>query len=95
VPCSLDVIYTCYDIFDLISLEGVPFGFAGLCLVANFGRTSLAWASMGLEAHRLDDVGPHTRSQRHAFEGLHDIMEDLIQPLLPKQLASERQSVTF
>jgi hypothetical protein len=43
----LDVVYTCHDIFDLRSLEGVPFCFAGPCLVASFGRTSLAWASMG------------------------------------------------
>jgi hypothetical protein len=50
----LDVVYTCHDIFDLRSLEGVPFCFAGPCLVASFGRTSLAWASMGQEAHRLD-----------------------------------------
>jgi hypothetical protein len=27
--------------------------------VDNFGGTSLAWASMGLEAHRLDAKGPH------------------------------------
>jgi hypothetical protein len=27
--------------------------------VDSFGRTSLAWASMGLEAHRLDAKGPH------------------------------------
>jgi hypothetical protein len=47
--------------------------------VASFGRTSLAWASMGQGAHRLDVVGPHTGSQRHAFGGLHGIMEDLIQ----------------
>jgi hypothetical protein len=87
VPCLLDVIYTCHDIFDLRSLEGVPFCFAGPCLVANFGRTSLAWASMGQGDHRMDDVGPHTGSERHAFGGLNVIMEDLIQPLVPKQLA--------
>jgi hypothetical protein len=87
VPCLLDVVYTCHDIFDLRSLEGVPFCFAGPCLVASFGRTSLAWASMGQEAHRLDVVGPHTGSQRHAFGGLHGIMEDLTQPLVPKRLA--------
>jgi hypothetical protein len=27
--------------------------------VDSFGGTSLAWASMGLEAHRLDAKGPH------------------------------------
>ena len=43
----------------------------------SFGGTSLAWASMGLEAYRLDVEGPHAGSQRHAFGGLHGIMEDL------------------
>jgi hypothetical protein len=28
-------------------------------LVDSFGRTSLAWVSMGLQAHRLDAKGPH------------------------------------
>jgi hypothetical protein len=64
VPCLLDVVYTCHDIFDLRSLEGVPFCFAGPCLVASFGRTSLAWASMGQEAHRLDVVGPTCTDHR-------------------------------
>jgi hypothetical protein len=27
--------------------------------VDSFGGTSLAWASMGLEAHRLDVKSPH------------------------------------
>jgi hypothetical protein len=72
------VVYTCHDIFDFIYLEGVPYVFVGPCLVANFGRTSLAWASMGKESHRLDVVGTHTGSQRHAFGGLHGIMEDVI-----------------
>jgi hypothetical protein len=81
------VVYTFRDIFDLRSFEGVPFCFARPCLVASFGRTSLAWASMGKIAHKLDVVGLHTESWRHAFGGLHGIMEDLTQPLLPKQLA--------
>jgi hypothetical protein len=34
----------------------------GLCLVDSFGGTSLAWASMGLESHRLDVKGPHAKS---------------------------------
>jgi hypothetical protein len=84
VPFLLDEVYTCHDIFDLRSLEGVPFCFAGPCLVANFGRTSLAWASMGQGAHMLDVVVPHTRSLRDAFGGLLNVMEDLIQPLGPK-----------
>jgi hypothetical protein len=84
VPCLLDVVYTCHDIFDLRSLEGVPFCFAGPRLVVSFGRTSLAWDSMGQGAHRLDVVGPHIGSQRDAFGGLLDIMEILIQPLAPK-----------
>jgi hypothetical protein len=45
--------------------------------VDSFGGTSLAWDSMGLEAHMLDAKGPHARSQRHAFGGLYDIMDDL------------------
>jgi hypothetical protein len=87
VPCLLDVVYNFHDIFDLRSLEGIPFCFAGPCLVARFGRTSLAWAYMGQGAHKLDVVGPHTGSQRHAFGGLHDIIDDLIHPLVPKRLA--------
>jgi hypothetical protein len=84
VPFLLDVVYTCHDIFDLSPLEGVPFCFAGPCLGASFGRESLACASMGQGAHRLDVVGPHTGSQRDAFGGLLDIMKDLIHPLVPK-----------
>jgi hypothetical protein len=38
----------------LRSLEGVFIVFAGPCLVDSFGGTSLAWDSMGIEAHRLD-----------------------------------------
>jgi hypothetical protein len=56
------VVFTCHDIFDLISLDGMPICFAGPCLVDNFRGTSLAWASMGLEAHRLDVKGPHDGS---------------------------------
>jgi hypothetical protein len=77
VPCLLDVIYTCHDTFDLRYLEGIPFCVAGPCLVAGFGRTSLAWASMGKYSHRLDSIGPHTGSQRHVIRGLHGIMKDL------------------
>jgi hypothetical protein len=75
VPCLLDVVYTFHGIFDLRSLEGVPFCFAGPCLVASFGRTSLAWASMGQGAHKLDVVGLHTGSQRVSFGGLEDNVE--------------------
>jgi hypothetical protein len=46
--------FTHHDAFELRSLEGVFIVFAGPCLVDIFGRTSLAWASLGLEAHRLD-----------------------------------------
>jgi hypothetical protein len=67
MPCLLDVVYTCHDIFDLRYLEGIPFCFAGPCLVASFGRTSLALASMEEKSQRLDVVGPHTRSQRNTF----------------------------
>jgi hypothetical protein len=87
VPCLLDMVYTCHYIFDLISLEGVPFCFAGPCLVASFGTTILSWAFMGQGAHRLYLVGPHTRSQRDAFGGLLDNMEDLVHLLEPKQFS--------
>jgi hypothetical protein len=81
VPCLLDMVYTCHDIFDLRSLEGIPFCFAGPCLVASFGRTSLAWASMGLQAHRLDAKGPHADDHYDcAFGGLEDNMEDMTYP---------------
>jgi hypothetical protein len=83
VPFLLNVVYTFHDIFDLRNLEGVPFCFVGPCLVVSFGRTSLAWDSMGQRAHRLDVVGPQTGSQRYAFGGLHGNMEDLIHPLVP------------
>jgi hypothetical protein len=42
--------------FDLRSLEGVFIVFAGPCLVDSFGGTSLAWASLGHEAHRMDTM---------------------------------------
>jgi hypothetical protein len=45
--------------------------------VDSFGGTGLAWASMGLEAHRLDTKGPHAESPKHAFGGLEDNLEDL------------------
>jgi hypothetical protein len=89
------VVYTCHDIFELRSLEGVPFCFVRPCLVASFGIISLASDSMGKESHRLDVVGFHTGSQRYTFGGLHGIIENLTQPLLPKRLAQERQNVTF
>jgi hypothetical protein len=40
--------------------------------VHSFGRTSLAWASMGLQAHRLDAKGPHARWKRDDVDGLDD-----------------------
>jgi hypothetical protein len=33
--------------------------------VEKFGRKSLAWASMGLEAHMLDVEGPHVEGPQH------------------------------
>jgi hypothetical protein len=56
--------------------------------VDSFGATSLAWAFVGLEAHRLDAKGPNAESQRHAFGGLEDTLEDLAQPLHAKQFAT-------
>jgi hypothetical protein len=43
-----------HDAFQLRSLEGKFIIFAGPWLVDIFGRTRLAWACLGLEAHRLD-----------------------------------------
>jgi hypothetical protein len=48
------ILFTHHDAFDLRSLEGVFIVFVGPCLVDRFGRTSLAWASLGLESHMLD-----------------------------------------
>jgi hypothetical protein len=64
--------FTCHDAFDLRYLEGVFIVFARSCLVDRFGRTCLAWASLGLESHRLDTMA-HTpdydgslwRQERH------------------------------
>jgi hypothetical protein len=53
------ILFTHHDAFDLRSLEGVSICLCRTQLVDNFGRTSLAWASMGLEAHMLDAKGPH------------------------------------
>jgi hypothetical protein len=77
VPCLLDVVYTCHDIFELRSLEGVPFLSCRTLLVDSFGGASLAWASMGLQAHRLDAKDPHVEWQRRTFGGLEDIMDDM------------------
>jgi hypothetical protein len=62
--------------FDLRSLEGVFIVFAGPCLVDSFGGTSLAWASLGHEAHRLDTMA-HTPMMMIAFGGLRDTLDDL------------------
>ena len=48
--------FTHHDAFELRSLEGVFIVFARPCLVDIFGRISLAWASLGLEAHKLDSM---------------------------------------
>ena len=48
--------FTHHDAFDLRSLEGAFIVFIGPCLVDNFGGTSLAWASLGHEVHRLDTM---------------------------------------
>jgi hypothetical protein len=50
------ILFTHHDAFDLISLEGVSICLCKTQLVDNFGGTNLAWASMGLEAHRLDTM---------------------------------------
>jgi hypothetical protein len=51
----IDFIYSSLC-FDLRSLEGVSICIRRTELVESFGGTSLAWASMGLEPHRLDVV---------------------------------------
>ena len=51
--------FTHHDAFELRSLEGVFIVFVGPCLVDIFGRTSLAWASLGIESHMLDTIS-HT-----------------------------------
>ena len=48
------ILVTHHDAFELKSLEGIFIVFVGPWLVDIFGRTSLAWASLGLESHRLD-----------------------------------------
>jgi hypothetical protein len=52
--------------------------------VDNFGRTSLALASMGLQAHWLDARGPHARLEGKSIGYLEDDVEDLAQPSLAK-----------
>jgi hypothetical protein len=47
------ILFTYHDAFYLRSLEGVFIVFAGPCRVDNFGRTILAWASLGHEAQRI------------------------------------------
>jgi hypothetical protein len=45
--------------------------------VDSFGRTSLAWASIGLQAHELDAKGSHAGSERSDLEGLEDDLDDI------------------
>jgi hypothetical protein len=61
--------------------------------VDSFGGTSLAWASMGLQAHRFDAKGPHAESQRQSIEDLEDDLEDLSQASHAKQFSQEGQNV--
>jgi hypothetical protein len=63
--------------------------------VDNFGRTSLAWASMGLQSHRLDGKGPHAGSQGQIIGDLEDDVEDLAWPSLAKRFSQERQNILF
>jgi hypothetical protein len=58
-------------------------------------RTSLAWASMGLQAHRLDARGSHARFERSNLDGLDDDLDDLAHPLLAKRFAQEGKNVLF
>jgi hypothetical protein len=55
--------------------------------VDRFGRTSLAWASMGIQAHRLDVRGPYAERERSDLDDLDDNLENLSQPLLSKQFS--------
>jgi hypothetical protein len=63
--------------------------------VDSFGRTSLAWASMGLQAHMLDARGPHARSESNDLDDLDDDLDDLAHPLLAKQFAQGGKRSTF
>jgi hypothetical protein len=64
-------------------------------MVDNFGGTSLAWASMGIQAHRLDFEGPHAGSRRLDFGGLEDTLDDLTIPSQVKRLVLEATNVTL
>jgi hypothetical protein len=55
--------------------------------VENFGGTSLAWASMGLQAHKLDVRGLHARREKDKLDDLDDDLDDLAHPLLVKRFA--------
>jgi hypothetical protein len=55
--------------------------------VDSFGRTSLAWASMGLQAHRLDAKGPHAGSGDEILKGLEDDLDDLAHASLAKRFS--------
>jgi hypothetical protein len=61
--------------------------------VDSFGRTSLAWASMGLQAQRLDVNGPHVGSQVQSIGDLEDDVEDLAQPSHAKQFSQEGKNI--
>jgi hypothetical protein len=63
--------------------------------VDSFGRTSLAWASLGLQAHRLDTMGPHAESQRQSFGYLEDDAEDLAQSSHAKRFAQEGKIISL
>jgi hypothetical protein len=60
-----------------------------------FGGTSLAWASMGLEAHRLDAKGSHAKSLTPSFGGLEDTLEGISYPSHAKRFAWRDHNVTI
>jgi hypothetical protein len=61
---------------DLRSLEGIFIVFAGPYLVDSFGGTSLAWATLGYEAHRLNTMA-WTPDDDGSLWRLFDSLDDL------------------
>ena len=60
-----------------------------------FGRKSLDWASMGLQAHRLDAKGPHDGSHRRSIGDLEYDVEDLSRASHAKPFSQEGNNVFF
>jgi len=70
-------------------LEGVFIFFAGPCLVDRFGRTSLAWASIGLEAHNLETRAHMSINEDMPLEAYETPWRTSPSPYKPNNLPSE------